>query len=86
MVFFYCIIRDYYLPLRTGTISADLLGWLLYIVYARALTLYIERKNICPRRQSITDTDLQADAYIDLQADAYIDLQADAYIDSQADA
>ena len=42
MVFFYYIIRDYYLPLRTGNIAADLLGWLLYIVYARALTLYIE--------------------------------------------
>jgi len=62
--------HDYYLPLRTGTIAADLLGWLLYIVYARALTLYMERKNICPRRQSITDTDSQADAYMDSQADA----------------
>jgi len=70
MVFFYYIMHDYYLPLRTGTIAADLLGWLLYIVYARALTLYMERKNICPRRQSITDTDSQADAYMDSQADA----------------
>jgi len=84
MVFFYYIIRDYYLPRRTDTIAADLLSWLLYIVHARALTLYIERgfrllakicytlyliyierKNICPRRQSITDTDSQADAYTD---------------------
>ena len=53
MVFFYYIIRDYYLPLRTSTIAADLLGWLLYIVRAR-INLNIERKNICPLRQSMT--------------------------------
>ena len=40
MVFFYYIIRDYYLPLRTGNIAADLLGWLLYIVRARINLIY----------------------------------------------
>ena len=38
----YYIMQDYYLPLRTGTIAADLLGWLLYIIYARINLIYRE--------------------------------------------
>ena len=75
----YYIIRDYYLPRRTGTIADDLcwLSWLVIIYSTRARINLIYRGS----KIFVHEGNLQADAYIDLQADAYIDLQADAYRD-----